>query len=112
MTVRHRYDTTRTSPYGYYVTCSCGWVSTEYRPTARGAWGDWNDHASGSRREHDVERAHELALVVDRAIETARACGFVLYPWQVTALAFALAAQGRTGTRRAPWPLELSEPSS
>lgn len=41
----HEYDTTRTSPFGYYVTCACGWISGQYRPTAKDAWMDWQDHA-------------------------------------------------------------------
>lgn len=41
----HVYDTTRTSPFGYYVTCACGWISEQYRPTAKDAWNDHVDHA-------------------------------------------------------------------
>jgi hypothetical protein len=44
------YDTTRTSPFGYYVCCSCGWVSGQYRATAKDAWLDWQDHSSETVR--------------------------------------------------------------
>lgn len=43
--MRHYYDTTRTSPYGYYVTCRCGWTSTCYRTTAQDAYYDWQAHS-------------------------------------------------------------------
>lgn len=45
----HDYDTTRTSPFGYYVCCGCGWVSGQYRATAKEAYDDWTDHAREQR---------------------------------------------------------------
>lgn len=36
--------TTRTSPYGYYATCSCGVITTRYTDTAREAFADAQEH--------------------------------------------------------------------
>lgn len=41
---RHIFDATRTSPFGYYATCSCGVVSPEYRGSHFEAWEDWVAH--------------------------------------------------------------------
>lgn len=42
-----QYDTTRTSPFGYYGTCRCGHVTGAYRETAKQAWLDVVDHVAG-----------------------------------------------------------------
>lgn len=32
------YDTTRTSPFGCYAVCACGWVTPDYWPTHQAAY--------------------------------------------------------------------------
>jgi hypothetical protein len=44
----HAYDTTRTSPFGYYGTCTCGYVTTAYRETAKESWQDVLAHVSSA----------------------------------------------------------------
>lgn len=41
---RHLYETTRSSPFGKYATCSCGWVSPGYSDTHEAAWQTWVEH--------------------------------------------------------------------
>jgi hypothetical protein len=40
----HGYVTTRTSPFGYYGECRCGWITHAYRETAREAFLDVSEH--------------------------------------------------------------------
>lgn len=40
------YDTTRTSPFGYYGQCACGWITPDYWPTAQAAYLSVRDHVT------------------------------------------------------------------
>ena len=38
------FDATRTSPFGYYATCHCGWVSPAYVESHEAAWRTYQTH--------------------------------------------------------------------
>lgn len=42
----HAYTTTRTSPFGYYGACACGWITRDYFPTAQAAYLSVRDHVA------------------------------------------------------------------
>lgn len=48
---RHAYETTRTSPFGHYGECLCGWITRRYRATAREAWRDVVRHVETTNAE-------------------------------------------------------------
>ena len=50
----HTYETTRTSPFGYYGECSCGHITDNYRATAKEAWQDIADHIGGSQSDDAI----------------------------------------------------------
>lgn len=60
---RHRFDATRTSPFGYYATCSCGATTGRYAESHEAAWEDWREH----RRQMVATLQHAAAVSEFRA---------------------------------------------
>lgn len=54
MTTNHAYTTTRTSPFGHYGACACGWTTRRYFPTAQAAYQSVRDHVAAQAGRHEV----------------------------------------------------------
>ena len=67
------YETTRTSPFGKYATCRCGWVSPDYSETHEEAYRGWEAHRAEVRAaEAPAEPTRMGARVRDRDGQTWR----------------------------------------
>lgn len=58
----HQQHATRTSPFGHYSTCECGWVSSQYREDDWDAYLDYTDHLRTEQLEAQAGEDYDDTL--------------------------------------------------